>query len=75
MSILGSVSRMEDAQKVSGGYPIRQKSAHGQPKPGTDIERRCRTCGASFVGLAAGKTGEVGIWRGLRWYCSAECAP
>jgi hypothetical protein len=59
-------------------YPIRQKSALGWPKPGTDIERRCRTCGASFIGLAPGKTGERGIWHGChgwRWYCSVECAP
>ena len=57
-------------------YPIRQKSAHGQPKPGTDIERRCQACGASFAGLAPGKTGEAGIWHWdtWRWYCSAECA-
>jgi hypothetical protein len=58
-------------------YPIRQKSAHGQPKPNTSIERRCanRSCGASFIGLAPGKTGEAGIWRDWRWYCSVECAP
>jgi hypothetical protein len=56
-------------------YPVRQKPAHGQPKPETSIERRCRTCTASFTGLAAGKTGEAGIWRDWRWYCSAGCAP
>ena len=35
----------------------------------------CHTCGASFAGLAPGKTGEAGIWRFWRWYCSVECAP
>ena len=59
---------------VMANWPIRQKSARGEPKPETSIERRCRSCGASFIGLAAGKTGEVGIWRGWRWYCSVECA-
>lgn len=59
-------------------YPFRQKSAQGQPKPQTSIERCCHTCGASFAGLAPGKTGEAGIWSSrhdLRWYCSVECAP
>ena len=56
-------------------YPVRQKSARGQPRPETSIERRCKTCGASFAGLAAGKTGEIGIWRSWRWYCSIECNP
>jgi hypothetical protein len=55
-------------------YPIRQKSASGQPKPKTSIERSCRGCGASFIGLAAGKTGERGIWNGWNWYCSEECS-
>ena len=55
--------------------PIRQKSAAGQPKPHTSITRTCRTCGACFIGLAAGKTGERGIWDDdWKWYCSAECA-
>lgn len=54
-------------------YPVRQKSVHGWPKPNTSIERRCRTCGASFIQLAPGKTGERGIWRDWNWYCSAEC--
>jgi hypothetical protein len=44
-------------------YPFRQSSAHGEPKPTTTIERTCRKCGASFLGLAAGRTGEVGIWQ------------
>lgn len=56
-------------------YPFRQKSAQGQPKPNTSIERTCRRCRASFLGLAAGKTGEAGIWHGGQWYCSVECAP
>ena len=66
---------MEDTQKVSGSYPFRQKSAQGQPKPHTSIERRCQSCGASFIGLAPGKTGEAGLWHDWQWYCSVECAP
>jgi hypothetical protein len=54
-------------------YPFRQSSAHGEPKPTTTIERTCRKCGASFLGLAAGKTGEVGIWHQMAWWCSVEC--
>lgn len=54
--------------------PVRERSARGEPKPTTSIERTCRGCGASFLGLAPGKTGERGIWREpLRWYCSIEC--
>jgi hypothetical protein len=54
--------------------PIRQRSAHGQPPPRTGIERCCMGCGASFLGLAPGKTGERGIWtEGLVWWCSEEC--
>ena len=66
-----------DTGKPDGptSYPFRQKSAQGQPKPETSIERRCRRCGASFIGLAAGKTGEAGIWHAWHWYCSVECAP
>jgi hypothetical protein len=59
----------------TGRSPFRQKSAQGQPKPNTSIERRCKTCGASFTGLAPGKTGETGIWHAWHWYCSIECAP
>jgi hypothetical protein len=58
-----------------GEYPMRQKSANGEPKPTTSIERTCVKCGASFLGLAFGKTGEVGPWIDWRWYCSVECAP
>ncbi len=53
--------------------PIRQKSANGQPRPTTSIERTCKRCGASLVGLAPGKTGERGIWDSWAWYCSQEC--
>lgn len=60
---------------AASGYPFRQKSAQGQPAPKTGIERRCRTCGASFIGLAPGKTGEAGIWDDPHWYCSVECTP
>lgn len=55
-------------------HPIRERSARGVPKPNTPIERRCSECGASFIGLAPGKTGERGIWTpDLRWVCSQEC--
>ena len=60
---------------TTGSYPFRQKSARGLPRPETSIERTCHTCGASFLGLAPGKTGEVGVWVKWRWYCSIECAP
>lgn len=53
--------------------PIRVKSANGQPAPKTSIERRCESCGASFLGLAFGLTGLVGIWQEWGWYCSTEC--
>ena len=56
--------------------PLRQRSAKGLPKPHTSIERTCRACGAGFIGLAFGKTGERGIWTNCgQWYCSVECAP
>lgn len=55
-------------------YALREKSANGEPKPLTSIERRCVGCGASFLGLAPGKTGERGLWTSdLRWFCSVEC--
>ena len=56
-------------------YPIRKRSAAGNPRPSTTIERTCRECGASYLGLMPGKTGEVGIWDEWHWYCSLECAP
>ena len=56
-------------------HPLRVESAHGEPKPSTSIERTCRKCGASFLGLAPGKTGLRGIWKEpLVWFCSQECA-
>jgi hypothetical protein len=55
--------------------PVRVPSLKGQPKPATKIERTCGTCRASFIGSAPGKTGEFGIWRDWRWYCSVECDP
>jgi len=54
-------------------YPVRERSLKGEPKPGTSIERTCKTCGASFIGGERGP--ERGIWRDWRWYCSAECDP
>jgi hypothetical protein len=57
----------------TGGWPVREKSANGVPAPKTSIERYCVRCRASFLGLAAGKTGEVGIWVEWNWFCSREC--
>ena len=54
--------------------PIRVRSPH-VPRPTTSIERTCEGCGASFLGLAFGKTGERGIWRDWQWFCSIECSP
>ena len=58
---------------IASGLPIRERSCHGVPAPKTSIERTCKTCGASFVGLAPGRTGLAGIWRDWSWYCSREC--
>jgi hypothetical protein len=58
---------------VANTEPLRERSANGEPKPSTPIERACHTCGASFLGLAPGKTGERGIWDNWTWYCSVEC--
>lgn len=54
-------------------YPVRQRSAWGWPKPTTSIERCCAKCGASFIGLAPGSTGERGLWKDWSWFCSQEC--
>lgn len=55
-------------------YVIRQKSARGQPRPTSEFERRCKTCGASFLQLSPGRTGEAGVWvDDWVWVCSREC--
>lgn len=54
-------------------FPIRQRSAKGHPPPFSEFTRRCARCRACFLGLAAGKTGERGLWREWSWYCSQEC--
>lgn len=61
-------------ETVAGDYPIRKKSAQGRPRPLYSITRGCAACGACFLQLAAGKTGERGLWKDWRWYCSLECA-
>lgn len=54
-------------------YPIRQKSAKGQP-PSRQFMRYCESCHADFLGLAAGRTGEAGLWDdNPAWWCSQEC--
>lgn len=53
--------------------PLRQKSANGQPRPLSQFTRTCQKCDACFIGLAPGKTGERGIWKGWTWWCSVEC--
>lgn len=60
---------------AAADWPVRQKSLNGEPKPETSIERRCVTCGASFVRSLPGRTRERGIWRDWHWYCSVECDP
>lgn len=52
--------------------PIRQKSAY-VPKDDFQFARHCERCGASFLLLAPGKTGERGVWRDWKWFCSIEC--
>jgi hypothetical protein len=54
-------------------YPIRQKSANGQPPVAHPAFRGCRRCGASFAMNAPGATGERGIWNDMAWWCSQEC--
>jgi len=56
-------------------WPVRITSAHGKPAERNQFARSCRTCKASFLGLAAGKTGERGLWSRQGWFCSVECAP
>lgn len=74
--VVEMMQNLEEAvanHKHGRDWPIRQESAKGLPKPETSIERRCHRCGASFIGLAAGKTGERGIWDNWHWFCSKEC--
>ncbi len=57
-------------------YPVRVNSANGQPPNDSEFARSCQTCGASFLKLAAGRTGVRGVWSPtMLWYCSLECAP
>lgn len=56
-------------------WPVRIMSAHGKPAQPSQFLRSCRTCAASFSGLAPGRTGERGLWSAGRWFCSVECAP
>lgn len=55
-------------------FAIRARPVAGAPKA-TQFRRGCGTCGADFLALAPGKTGERGIWRDWIWYCSAACDP
>ena len=69
------LSQRVQMRGVVMSHPIRQESAHGEPKP-SKFTRRCETCDASFIGLAYGKTGLVGVWSScMNWYCSVECCP
>jgi hypothetical protein len=63
----------QGAGKRGRDYPVREKSANGVPKPEESVERTCYRCGASFLKLAPGATGERGIWRNWEWFCSEEC--
>ena len=54
-------------------YPVRLKSAL-KVTDDYQFARHCAECGASFLLLAPGKTGERGIWRPpLIWFCSVDC--
>lgn len=52
---------------------IRERSCRGEPAPRSQFARRCRACGADFLGLAPGRTGLRGIWQDWQWFCSREC--
>jgi len=67
------MSAQELRDVTSANYPVRKRSAHGLPRPKYQFTRACRVCGACFLELAPGKTGERGIWNDWRWYCSQEC--
>lgn len=54
-------------------YPTRQKSARGVPPEPSKFMRCCARCAASFGLLAAGRSGEAGLWGDSRWWCSQEC--
>lgn len=54
-------------------YPIREHRPNPTPPP-REFMRRCERCSADFLALAAGLTGERGIWRDGGWLCSRECA-
>lgn len=56
-------------------WPVRGRSAKGEPKAFSRFTRTCARCGACFIGLAPGLTGERGLWDQMTWYCSRECAP
>ena len=56
-----------------GSWPVREKSVNGEPAREWDMERGCYRCGASFLKLAPGATGERGIWQDWHWFCSREC--
>lgn len=72
LELTNAVDTARQARKPD--YPIRQKSAQGKPASPGKFARTCRNCDASFLLLAAGKTGERGIWTQCgHWYCSQEC--
>ncbi len=52
---------------------LRIKSCNGVPVEKSQFLRKCQQCGASFRRLAPGITGQYGLWRDWRWFCSQEC--
>ncbi len=57
---------------MSSNWPVRQHTPHPTP-PARKFMRRCDECGADFMALATGKTGERGLWTDTGWFCSREC--
>lgn len=71
--MLAALTEAVQRAGIAHAHPIREESAKGKPRPTTTIERRCLYCGASFSGLAPGKTGFRGAWSEWGWWCSVEC--
>ncbi len=58
---------------MTNEWPIRIKSVRTVSK--SQFFRKCETCDADFIDLAAMKTGERGLWFEWKWYCSLQCTP
>ena len=71
----GANAMQATSSHLAATLPIRQKRAQGTSDTAGQFGRRCVKCGAGFLDLAFGKTGECGLWEAnsMRWYCSQEC--